>query len=277
MQRLIVCGFVMGLSLGCAGQSDGPLTWEEFQDQAYRGPDGVYVVNGDEPAENSDRLHEYYVHYLNSFEEMDGIGMTQQGLAINRFQGHDDKWSATAAQNLTYCVARSGPGSFTNPEYYATTLATGLAAVTWETHANVKFTHDLSQDDNCTTSNHNVLFPVQKTCQHAFLGRAFFPSTPIGQARSVLFDCDALNLDNSQPLSLLGVAIHEFGHVLGFRHEQTRPEAGQCFEDNNWRALTVYDSKSAMHYPWCNGTNTGDFALTALDKQGARLAYPGAD
>ena len=46
---------------------------------------------------------------------------------------------------------------------------------------------------------------------------------------------------------------HELGHTLGFRHEHTRPEAGTCFEDNNWRPLTPYDSASIMHYPQCNG------------------------
>src|SRR5690606_28927673 len=45
------------------------------------------------------------------------------------------------------------------------------------------------------------------------------------------------------------------------------------FEDSHWRALTSYDPSSVMHYPWCNGTNTGDLYLTELDKLGARLLY----
>ena len=54
------------------------------------------------------------------------------------------------------------------------------------------------------------------------------------------------------PTNILG---HELGHTLGFRHEHTRPESGTCFEDNNWRPLTPYDSASIMHYPQCNGTS----------------------
>lgn len=65
---------------------------------------------------------------------------------------------------------------------------------------------------------------------------------------------------------------HELGHTLGFRHEHTRPEAGTCFEDNNWRPLTPYDSASIMHYPQCNGTSD-DLSFTASDAAGVRALY----
>ena len=79
---------------------------------------------------------------------------------------------------------------------------------------------------------------------------------------------------NISPWTLTGVLRHELGHTLGFRHEHTRPESGTCFEDNNWRALTAYDSSSVMHYPQCNGTQNGDLVLTNLDKTGAHALYP---
>jgi hypothetical protein len=79
---------------------------------------------------------------------------------------------------------------------------------------------------------------------------------------------------NISPWTLTGVLRHELGHTIGFRHEHTRPESGACFEDNNWRALTAYDSSSVMHYPQCNGTQNGDLVLTNLDKQGASALYP---
>ena len=67
---------------------------------------------------------------------------------------------------------------------------------------------------------------------------------------------------------------HELGHVLGLRHEHTRPEAGTCFEDNNWRPLTPYDSASIMHYPQCNGTS-GNLSMTSQDRAGIRALYGG--
>jgi hypothetical protein len=79
---------------------------------------------------------------------------------------------------------------------------------------------------------------------------------------------------NIAPWTLQGILRHELGHTLGFRHEHTRPEAGTCFEDTAWRALTAYDASSVMHYPQCNGTQTGDLVLTDLDRQGATALYP---
>jgi hypothetical protein len=58
----------------------------------------------------------------------------------------------------------------------------------------------------------------------------------------------------------------------GLRHEHTRPESGTCFEDDNWRPLTPYDSSSIMHYPQCNGTSS-NLSMTATDRHGAAALY----
>ena len=47
---------------------------------------------------------------------------------------------------------------------------------------------------------------------------------------------------------------------------------GTCFEDNNWRPLTPYDSASIMHYPQCNGSSN-DLSMTSTDRQGAVALY----
>ena len=85
----------------------------------------------------------------------------------------------------------------------------------------------------------------------------------------MLVNSYALQTSGWAPGNILG---HELGHSLGFRHEHTRPEAGTCFEDNNWRPLTPYDSVSIMHYPQCNG-GSPDLTFSAYDGQGVRAVY----
>src|SRR6185295_1526319 len=116
-----------------------------------------------------------------------------------------------------------------------------------------------------------VVFNVRQVTTSQYLARSFFPSSS-RRSREILVSTSSFG--NISPYSLAGVFRHELGHTIGFRHEHTRPEAHACFEDNNWRALTAYDSASVMHYPQCNGSNRGDLVLTSLDKSGARSEYP---
>ena len=224
------------------------------------------MVNGDEPAETIDQLADYYRAYIDSFT-LDGIGSTQQELIVNRVGGRDDKWLTSAAQNITYCVSSSSFGS----RYNTVVSAMNSATATWEGTARVNFVHNSSQDGNCNANTSGVVFDVRQVNTNQFLARAFFPSTS-RRSRNVLIASSAFG--NIAPYTMAGILRHELGHSLGFRHEHTRPEAGTCFENNSWRALTPYDSSSVMHYPQCNGTNNGDLVLTSRDRTGARALYP---
>ncbi len=253
---------------GC-GTGGDHLTWAEFQTMAYHEPDtGVWVVNGDEIVESEAELRAFYdkLVSLEIDEGPDGrVASAQQPLIVNVVNGKDDVWSAAQAQNLTYCVSKSSFGS----RYADVVNAMTSAAGAWESAAKVNFVHDSAQDGSCTKST-NVVFNVRQVCTGRYLARSFFPSSS-RSSREVLIDCTSFG--NISPYTLAGVLRHELGHTIGFRHEHTRPEAGTCFEDNNWRALTPYDSKSVMHYPQCNGTNNGDLVLTSNDKSGAGSLY----
>ena len=272
MTKRLAIVIVLGLVGACGQDPQGPLSWEEFRAQAYQEPDtGLFIINGDEMEGDEAGLRAAYDRYLASERDAqraaDGLGSTEQGLAINTVGGQWDRWSPSAALNLTYCISSSSFGS----NYNAVVTAMNSAAGAWEAAGRVNFVHSSGNDGNCTRSTSSVVFNVRQVCSGQYLARAFFPSSK-RRNREILIDCTSFG--NISPWTLAGVLRHELGHTIGFRHEHTRPESGTCFEDNNWAGLTAYDSSSVMHYPQCNGTQNGDLVLTNLDKQGASVAYP---
>jgi serralysin len=269
---LSAAALAMGIWSGC---HVGPevLTYEEFEARAYEEPDtGLRVLNGDELVESDGAMAALYEAYLGSeadaADRQAGLATLQQGLAINVVSSQDDKWSAGAAANLTYCISASSFGSY----YNAVVSAMDSATAEWEraTGDHVNFVHVTAQDADCSSRNTGLVFNLRQVSTSQYLARAFFPSSS-RKGREILVSSSSFG--NIYPWTLAGVFRHELGHTIGFRHEHTRPEAGTCFEDTSWRALTAYDSASVMHYPQCNGTQHGDLVLTSLDRTGAASVY----
>jgi hypothetical protein len=268
---------------GCSGQSDGPtmaspVSWETFRAAATRTVEGrtIYVVEGDLPVgEEELRLrYDRYVAYLRNDGE--NVARIDQKLAVNQVNGADDVWIPFVQQNLSYCVTNDFGG---NKARAVSEMA--LATAAWEREINVNFTYLPSHDANCSNSNTLVTFSVRPSTSGGAC--AFFPtivdSPPSYCVSRTLvmdfndFDTNPYWATNAPNLRTEGVFRHELGHILGMRHEHTRPESGTCFENNNWRALTPYDKPSVMHYPYCNGVHTSDETITPLDALGAGRIY----
>lgn len=247
-----------------SAQASTTLSYEDFKAQAFQDPNGGFIVNGDEHISNEKKLREFHKNY---FEGKTAAEVADSSRSIVHTSGGSDVvWSETQKKNLTYCISTDFGSNYD-------TVVADIASATgaWETQTDIDFIHDSSQDGNCTKTNNNVLFDVNPVNVNGqYLARAFFPDDSRG-SRNVLIDNSSFDLSGN--LTLTGILRHELGHVLGLRHEHTRPESGTCFEDNNWRALTSYDSDSVMHYPQCNGTGDWSLTLTASDKTGIKALY----
>src|SRR5688572_5077180 len=116
MRRINRLAFASLLLLAgaCAGEvtETEPLTFEEFQQQAYHEEDtGFYIVNGDEPARDLADLREMYDSYLESVDQS-GIGSSSHESIVHLDGGQRAIWSPAQAQNLTYCIANGKKGGF---------------------------------------------------------------------------------------------------------------------------------------------------------------------
>lgn len=239
------------------------LTFEEFEATVYREPfeGGKYIVNGDTPITNRKQLLEFFE---------DKVRTRTTRLVVGTVSGLAAKWSQPLKTRLTYCVSTTF-----GPRHGVVVQQMASAAGEWEKVTAVDFTHDASQDATCGPANTAVLFDVRPVNVGSYLARAFFPNDPRPD-RNVLVDHSSFELDPNEKLQLVGVLRHELGHTLGFRHEHTRPEAGTCFEDNDWDPLTEYDAFSVMHYPQCKGKGDWSLTLTATDKSGSACLYGAA-
>lgn len=253
----------LSTSATAATADGGAPTFQEFEASSFVDADEQYVVNGDEPVSSTGSLRQFYDDMVG--DQHTGHKTHDDGLVVNTVYGRDDKWSASQVGNLTYCVSTKFDSSYTT---VANAMAQGAGY--WEGASSaVDFVHVPSADTNCTTRNNAVLFSVEPTNTTQYIARAFFPSSS-DRSRNVLVNASSLVSSGSwTPANIMG---HELGHTLGFRHEHTRPEAGTCFEDDNWRPLTAYDSASIMHYPQCGGTSD-DLSFTSTDAAGARALY----
>lgn len=262
--------------LAAAARSEAAtMDFETFRDSVlYLPQTGKYYVNGDVPIRDEKQLREFWEDNIRdnplAIPPQPEAGEIPEFI-ISRNGGLDQVWSPADRMHLTYCISTAFGG-----RHPLVVAAMNNATTAWEASAALDFIYLPAEDGNCTSDNDRVVFdvvPVQTFGR--IYAAAFFPNDP-RPTRSLVIDNSAFAFDPNGALTLDGILRHELGHVIGARHEHLRPEAGTCFRDEAWRAVTDYDALSVMHYPYCNGQGDWSLRLTARDQNGAACIYGAA-
>lgn len=245
LKNLILCMGLIGFSASAAIHS---VKKEPFED-------GVYIIDGDIPVYDLDELERI-------------TAKDHSKLIMNMLMGSVlDLWNRKSQSDLTFCVS----DDFKERKEDVVDAILN-ASKSWMESANIQFKYIKEQDFNCDQHNDVVMFDVRPVNTGMYLARAFFPSSP-RRHRNIMVDDSAFNFSQT---TLEGIMAHELGHTMGFRHEHIHQDAtDKCQENDSFRPLTSYDPFSVMHYPHCDGQgNILDLGLTALDREGASIAYP---
>lgn len=250
------------------------MEFEEFESLVSRipGTHEHYVVNGDVTIIGRRNLEEFFKRARGA-----AAGVVRGKLLINRLgaidgqliSGRSDLWDPELRKQLTYCVSDE-----LGDAHSKVVDAMAVASGDWERFADVDFVHAKMADSECAPGVNGVLFSIiLSSLDDGVLASAPFPHFPRHE-RILRINDTYFESGGDRGIPLDGLLRHELGHVLGFDHEQNRPEAGSCFVADDNFAVTPFDPGSVMMYPECqrDGEFSG-FQLSDLDRRGVACVY----
>jgi|HubBroStandDraft_6_1064221.scaffolds.fasta_scaffold164935_2 hypothetical protein len=146
---------------------------------------------------------------------------------------------------------------------------------TWVAHSQLMVTGW----EKCAAKNKGIHILIDDSGPHTqYLGRQL-DGLKNGMVLNFTFLSWGPQCQQTLDYCIKGIAGHEFGHAIGFAHENDRPDKppnrpGECLPTKDQKGdtmLTPYDEHSIMNY--CNSKYNNDGKLSALDIDAVQKLY----